>query len=64
MTAHSVHRPPRRYVDHLKRRAVPFDSVDGEEQEAELAAVFKNIRPLLGQWGVLIAIGGQPASVR
>jgi len=55
------------YVDHLNRQADPEISDDGQAQvsaqQAELAAGIKNIRPLLGQRGVLIGLGGQPAFV-
>jgi len=68
--------PTASYVDHLNRRAAPFAAGDdglgdgygeGQAQEAEaaeaaeLAARIKNIRALLGQRGVLIGLGGQPA---
>jgi hypothetical protein len=53
------------YVDHLNRRADPEangDSCDdGQARQAELTAGIKKIRPLLGQRGVLIGLGGQPA---
>jgi hypothetical protein len=55
------------YVDHLNRRAAPqIDDdgrVQGSDQQAELAAAVKGIRALLGQRGVLIGLGGQPAFV-
>jgi hypothetical protein len=53
------------YVDHLNRRADPGasgdNSDDGQAREAALTARIKAIRPLLGQRGVLIGLGGQPA---
>jgi hypothetical protein len=53
------------YVDHLNRRADPGvtgeSSDDGQARQAELTARIKAIRPLLGQRGVLIGLGGQPA---
>ena len=64
------------YVDHLNRRAAsdvsdPDVSEDGSDggqgqasaQESEVAAGIKGIRALLGQRGVLIGLGGQPAFV-
>ena len=61
------------YVDHLNRRAAPDLSGDPDvsdygqaqvsAQEAEMAAGIKGIRALLGQRGVLIGLGGQPAFV-
>src|SRR5665647_3192713 len=55
------------YVDHLNRQADPEISDYGQAQisaqQAELAAGIKKIRPLLGQRGVLIGLGGQPAFV-
>jgi hypothetical protein len=51
------------YVDHLNRRAAPEVSDDGQVQEPELTAAIKGIRALLGQRGVLIGLGGQPAFV-
>jgi len=59
--------PTASYVDHLNRWADPEvnggSGYDGEAQEAELAAGIRKIRPLLGQRGVLIGLGGQPAFV-
>lgn len=64
--------PTSSYVDHLNRRAAPQVSTpqvgdDGDvnvsAQQAELAAGIKSIRALLGQRGVLIGLGGQPAFV-
>jgi hypothetical protein len=53
------------YVDHLNRRADPEangdSGDDGQTRQAELTAGIKKIRPLLGQRGVLIGLGGQPA---
>jgi hypothetical protein len=55
------------YVDHLNRRAAPEIGDDGQvrgsAQQAEIAAAIKGIRALLGQRGVLIGLGGQPAFV-
>jgi hypothetical protein len=59
--------PTSSYVDHLNRRAdQEFSpdsgaSRDGQEEQAALTARIKAIRPLLGQRGVLIGLGGQPA---
>jgi hypothetical protein len=60
--------PTSSYVDHLNRRADPDANPDSglntdhsHAQETELAAGIKAIRPLLGQRGVLIGLGGQPA---
>lgn len=67
--------PTASYVDHLDRRAAPFEVVngdlgDGQAQEAqrpeaaeaaELSARIKEVRALPGQRGVLIGLGGQPA---
>jgi hypothetical protein len=47
--------PTASYVDHLNRRAAPSDTSGGTG--------IQKIRPLLGQRGVLIGIGGQPAFV-
>ncbi len=70
--------PTASYVDHLNRRAAPADTSGmtggevgdfsealghGDAAAAELSAGIKTIRPLLGQRGVLIGIGGQPAFV-
>jgi hypothetical protein len=59
--------PTASYVDHLNRRAEPEVSggsgFDGEALEAELAAGIRRIRPLLGQRGVLIGLGGRLAFV-
>jgi hypothetical protein len=61
--------PTASYVDHLNRRAEPEvkggngNGNGNEAQEAELAAGIRKIRPLLGQRGVLIGLGGQPAFV-
>jgi len=63
--------PTASYVDHLNRRAAPGVGEDDNGltggqvsgQQAELAAGIKRIRPLLGQRGVLIGLGGQPAFV-
>jgi len=61
--------PTASYVDHLNRRAAPSEGANGQPQgaqeakAAELAAGIKNIRALLGQRGVLIGLGGQPAFV-
>jgi hypothetical protein len=53
------------YVDHLNRRADPAanggSGREGQKQQIELAAALARIRPLLGQRGVLIGLGGQPA---
>ena len=60
--------PTSSYVDHLNRRADP--SIDpgsdpgaenGNAQAAALATAIKGVRALLGQRGVLIGLGGQPA---
>ena len=57
--------PTASYVDHLNRRAAPCEGIDdgqGQRPEAvELTAGIKDIRALLGQRGVLIGLGGQPA---
>jgi hypothetical protein len=59
--------PTSSYVDHLNRRAAPEIGDDGQgqgsAQQAELAAGIKSIRALLGQRGVLIGLGGQPAFI-
>jgi hypothetical protein len=59
--------PTSSYVDHLNRRAAleigDSGEVRGSAQQAELAAGIKSIRALLGQRGVLIGLGGQPAFV-
>jgi hypothetical protein len=63
--------PTASYVDHLNRRAEHEvnagngngSGYDGEMQQAEVAAGIRKIRPLLGQRGVLIGLGGQPAFV-
>jgi hypothetical protein len=59
--------PTASYVDHLNRRAesgVNGDIGDGgRARQGELIAGIKSIRPLLGQRGVLIGLGGQPAFV-
>jgi hypothetical protein len=65
--------PTASYVDHLNRRAAPVVADDGinsgshdgqvSAPEAELAAGIKSIRPLLGQRGVLVGLGGQPAFI-
>jgi len=59
--------PTASYVDHLNRRSDPEvngDSGDDVQvEQAELAAGIRKIRPLLGQRGVLIGLGGQPAFV-
>jgi hypothetical protein len=59
--------PTASYVDHLNRRAeseVNGDIGDGGgARQGELAAAIRSIRPLLGQRGVLIGLGGQPAFV-
>ena len=59
--------PTASYVDHLNRRAeseVDGDIGDGgQASQGELIAGIKSIRPLLGQRGVLIGLGGQPAFV-
>ena len=55
------------YVDHLNRWADPEvngdSGDDGHVRQAELAAGIAKIRPLLGQRGVLVGLGGQPAFV-
>jgi hypothetical protein len=52
------------YVDHLDRRAVPAGSGgDGQGLEADLIAGISRIRALVGQRGVLMGLGGQPAFV-
>jgi len=54
------------YVDHLNHQGDAQISDDGQAQgsaQAELVAGIKKIRPLLGQRGVLIGLGGQPAFV-
>jgi hypothetical protein len=59
--------PTASYVDHLNRRAeseVNGDIGDGgQARQGELIAGMKSIRALLGQRGVLIGLGGQPAFV-
>jgi hypothetical protein len=59
--------PTASYVDHLDRRSDPEANGDpGDDfqvQQAELIAGIRRIRPLLGQRGVLIGLGGQPAFV-
>jgi hypothetical protein len=59
--------PTASYVDHLDRRAAPCQSIDddrAQQPEAiEPLAGLKDIRALLGQRGVLIGLGGQPAFV-
>ena len=54
------------YVDHLNHQGDAQISDNGQAQgsaQAELVAGIKKIRPLLGQRGVLIGLGGQPAFV-
>ena len=54
------------YVDHLNHQAGAQLSDDGQVQgsaRGELVAGMGKIRPLLGQRGVLIGLGGQPAFV-
>lgn len=54
------------YVDHLNHQGDAQISDNGQVQgsaQAELVAGIKKIRPLLGQRGVLIGLGGQPAFV-
>lgn len=58
--------PTGSYVDHLDRMDVPCEDFDDGQvpvlaQQAELTAGIKSIRALLGQRGVLIGLGGQPA---
>jgi len=70
--------PTASYVDHLNRRSAPSEASGGAGGEfgddseargrgdaaaAALTAGIRKIRPLLGQRGVLIGIGGQPAFV-
>jgi hypothetical protein len=65
--------PTASYVDHLNRRSDPEATGDlgangdrGDDfqvQQAEPIAGIRKIRPLLGQRGVLIGLGGQPAFV-
>ena len=59
--------PTASYVDHLNRRAESEINGDigdgGRARQGELIAGIKSIRPLLGQRGVLIGLGGQPAFV-
>ena len=55
------------YVDHLNRCTDPEvngdGGGDGHLRQAELAAGIAKIRPLLGQRGVLVGLGGEPAFV-
>jgi len=54
------------YIDHLNHQGDAQISDNGQAQgsaQAELVAGIKKIRPMLGQRGVLIGLGGQPAFV-
>jgi hypothetical protein len=57
--------PTASYVDHLNRRADPILDGGGEVQGSALESVdtagIPRIRALVGQRGVLIGLGGQPA---
>jgi hypothetical protein len=58
--------PTASFVDHLDRLAAPCEGIDDGQvqvsaQQAELTAGIKSLRALLGQRGVLIGLGGQPA---
>jgi ARG and Rhodanese-Phosphatase-superfamily-associated Protein domain len=59
--------PTASYVDHLNRRSDPEINGDSggdvQVEQAELIAGIRKIQPLLGQRGVLIGLGGQPAFV-